>query len=99
MRRVSQRDLLGMLGPDAAKAILAIEDQQWHGPIESTRGVHFAKVLEKIPARTVSYEEAQPYIKDQFILSKAREVLELKTTELRKDYEIVIESAIDGSKL
>ncbi len=91
LRRVSQSQLVGMLGPDAAKAILAIDDQQWHGPIESTRGVHFVQVLEKIPARTVSYEEAQSYIKSLFTMSRARAVLAEKTEGLREDYEIIVE--------
>lgn len=91
MRRLSQAELVGMLGPDAAKAILAIEDQQWHGPIESTRGVHFVQVLEKIPARTVSYEEAQSYINNLFIMTRAREVVAEKTAALREDYEIIVE--------
>jgi len=91
MRRVSQPQLVGMLGPDAAKAILAIDDQQWHGPIESTRGVHYVQVLEKVPARTVGYEETQSYLKSLFTMSRAREAVVKKAAELRQDYEIIVE--------
>ncbi len=91
LRRVSQSQLVGMLGPDASKAILAIDGQQWHGPIESTRGVHYVQVLEKIPPRIVSYEEAESYIKSLFTMSRVRAVLAEKTAELREDYEIIVE--------
>ena len=46
---LSSRQLSATLGPDAARAILALPDTDWHGPIDSRHGVHFVRLVERVP--------------------------------------------------
>jgi hypothetical protein len=41
LRHASADDLIGLFGSDGVRAIIAINDKQWHGPIHAARGVHF----------------------------------------------------------
>ncbi len=49
MPTLSQRMLVGILGADSARGILAIDDDQWHGPFESLQGIHFVRIFDRTP--------------------------------------------------
>ncbi len=88
----SGQELAASLGPDAARAILALEDGHWGGPIESRRGVHFVRIVERRPARDAAYEDVRAYLAQDWALAQARLAVEREVESLRDDYEIVIET-------
>ena len=91
MLNVSQRMLVGSVGADAARKILAIDDNQWHGPIDSAQGVHFIRVTARTPEYQSSYEEVKSYIEGYWMMAQSRELIEKEIERLQEDYEIVIE--------
>lgn len=88
--RRTQRELAGVFGPDAARAILAIEDEQWHGPLESPRGIHFVRVTARTPSQQASFDAVRPYLEADWTMAQARRAVEQEVARLRDGYEIVI---------
>ena len=88
---VRQRQLVQLFGPDSARQILAIEDDAWHGPIHSSRGVHFIRIAKRHPQRFASFEEAEPYLEGDWATAKQREILDRELVVIREDYRIIIE--------
>lgn len=96
MLNVSQRMIVGSVGADAARTILAINDDQWHGPIESVQGVHFVRITGRTPEYESSYEEVKSYIEGYWSMAESRKLIEKEIESLQKNYEILIE-ADDGA--
>ena len=87
----SKGQLAGLLGPDAARAILTIEDSDWHGPIMSPRGAHFIRIAKRNPARQPRFEDAETWIEGEWMAAKRREILNRELEAMRKNYQIIIE--------
>lgn len=92
LKKVSQLFLVGAFGPDAARGILAIEDDQWHGPFESAQGTHFVRVINRTPESLPDYEAVKPYLKGQWVLAESRRLIEQELERLKDDYEVIIET-------
>ena len=91
MRNISQMMLVGGYGADAARTILAISDDQWHGPIESVQGIHFIRVTAHTPEYQSSYEDVKSYIEGYWMMAQSRKLIEMEIERLQDNYEIVIE--------
>ena len=59
---VTQSDLIGLFGPESARKILGIIDDQWHGPLESPFGFHFVRLTGHVPAFDPAFEGIEPYL-------------------------------------
>ena len=92
MQRVSKRSLAGGFGSDTALDILAIKDDQWHGPFESLHGAHFVRITEWAPATSPRFEDVASYIGGHWMMTESRRVIEQEITRLQNDYEILIET-------
>ena len=92
--RQSPRDVVFRFGAKAARAILAIDDDRWHGPFETPRGIHFVRVADREPSRVLSYEEVQQYIAGEWAMAKNRERVEREVEGLRDNYRIVISGEV-----
>ena len=85
----SQRELSLYLGEAAAAALLAIDDDQWHGPISSRRGVHFVRVTEHLPQQQPAFEAIAPYLVQDWQLSRQKAGMADTLAELREKYRII----------
>ena len=92
LSRVSKRELVAILGPEAARPIVALQDDQWHGPFQSIRGTHFVRIVERRPPWEVSYEEVKAYLEQEWMMAQSRIAIEKEVEKLRKDYDIVVET-------
>ncbi|MEZ0496941.1 peptidyl-prolyl cis-trans isomerase [Sphingomonas sp. IW22] len=54
--------LRGMFGTAFLKRLEAAKAGEWFGPVQSTRGWHFARVTERGPARALPYPEARDQV-------------------------------------
>jgi hypothetical protein len=88
----SQQVLVGFFGSEATRSIVAIEHDQWHGPFETARGIHFVRITDRSPESQLSFEEVKSYIEGQWMLSEARRLIEQEIVHLRDSYEVVIEA-------
>ena len=93
--RMSKNNLVATLGPDAARAILGLTDEQWHGPFESIHGTHFVRTIDRKPPRQVSFEEVRSYLTANWLMFKSRSAIEQEIDRLRGSYKIVIEGAVE----
>ena len=90
--RYSARELAGTLGADAARAILALEDARWRGPIASKRGFHFVRLVARLPEQDESYEDVASYLAQDWAMAQARRAIEEEVERVRDDYQIVFEA-------
>ena len=86
----SQRQLVGLFGPDATREILAIKDDDWRGPIVSPRGAYFIRIAERNPARLPRFEDAGTWIEGEWMLAKQREILNRELEGMRSNYQIIV---------
>ena len=91
LRNMSQRMLVGTLGADSARAILAIDDDDWHGPFESSRGTLFVRVAGRTPESQPSYEQVKSYIEGYWTMAASRRLIEQELGRLQQNYEVIIE--------
>lgn len=90
--RASQRSLVGMFGAEAARGILAIEDDKWHGPFESVRGIHYVRITSRTPEVQPEYGAVKHYIEAQWAMTESRKAIEQEIERLQDNYEVVIEA-------
>ncbi len=94
MKRTTQAQLVRGLGAESAREILAIEDSSWHGPFRSALGVHYLRIAGRHPARPLSFEESEAYLRALYPVARSRDALEAQVEELRQGYEIVVEDGV-----
>ena len=98
MPRLSQRILVGTFGAEVARGLLAIEDDQWHGPFESIHGIHFVRIIGHNPERQSRYEDVKSYLEDDWRMMQTRNIIEQDIERLQDSYEIVIEGEIEAAQ-
>jgi hypothetical protein len=87
----SLRDLIDLMGPDAARRVFELPAGAWHGPLHSERGVHFVRVDQHHPPATPSFDEVEDYLRQDWILDRQRRAVADKLAELRRNYRIVVD--------
>lgn len=95
--RVSQRWLVSIFGPEAARGILAIKDDQWHGPFESNQGIHFVRITGHRPAAEADYEAVKSYIEAQWAVTESRKTIQREIDLIRGGYEVIIETGSESA--
>jgi hypothetical protein len=91
LARYSLRDLIGLMGPEVARRIFELPIGQWHGPLRSERGVHFARVAAHHPPTLPSFADLESYLRQDWTLDQQRHAAAAKIAELRRNYRIVVE--------
>ncbi len=92
MPRQTRRDLVRALGPEFADAVEALPVGEWQGPIESTRGVHLVRLVERHPLEVATFEQVEPYLRQEWLMSRTRELQKEGVDEIRAGYRIEIEA-------
>lgn len=88
--KIRDRELITLLGKEAAKAILSISDSQWHGPITSTLGQHFIKLTQVYPKEYASYSEVKAYLVQDYTLNEHKKQLRQALDKLREKQTLTI---------
>jgi hypothetical protein len=88
---VRQQRLAGLFGPDAARGIVAMDDDQWHGPFDSVQGIHFVRITERTPAALPNYEQIKSYLEAEWAVTESRKLINQEVERIRDRYEVVIE--------
>jgi parvulin-like peptidyl-prolyl isomerase len=91
--RYTVRDLMGLVGPDAARRVFEAPVGEWQGPVQSERGVHFMRVAAHDPPSLPSFEELESYLRQDWIMDQQQRAAASRLAELRRDYRIVVEPA------
>ena len=80
-----------IFGKPFAKIVFAQPLNQWHGPVESFRGIHYVRVTGTHEPELPPFEEMESYLRTDYLMIKSRESQQRKIEELMKNYEIVVE--------
>ncbi len=91
LRHLPQKQIVSVFGAESARVILAIGDHRWHGPFQTSRGVHFLKVAERHASHRPSFEEMSPHLLTEWYVSRQREIVTDRVRELKKKYRIVVD--------
>jgi hypothetical protein len=80
--RLSSAELGRVLGDDFAKAVFALPDGEWSGPLESIRGLHLVRVTARRPRVLRPFEEVLVQVREDWQAAEERDVLERKIAEM-----------------
>lgn len=90
MPRMTRRELIQTygLGPDFADTSENLPAGEWHGPIESLRGVHLVRIEERHPPETARFEDIEQYLRQDWTFSRERDIQQKRIAEIRERYRI-----------
>ena len=91
LRQADMQALVTVFGPDAARRILEIDDDRWHGPFESSGGMHFLRVREKYESQTPAFDDIRNWIENDWQMFMSRKSIEDALAEMLDNYIIDIE--------
>ncbi len=94
MPQLTKTLLAGSFGPEAGRAILAIEDSAWHGPFESAQGVYFVRVLGRLPEARADFEAVRGYLQGDWMMERSRALIREEVARVAGDYEVIVEADI-----
>lgn len=89
--RTRETDIATIFGEKFAKALLAVEPNEWAGPVESGYGRHLVFVRERIDERTPELAEVRDAVEREWAAAKHNEAKTAFYDALRERYEITIE--------
>jgi len=90
----SRFELLILYGSAFAEAVLAIQDDAWHGPIESTLGIHYVRVTAREPSIPQSFDEVRSYAREDVERARLRAAAAGQLEALHCRYEVVIRGRV-----
>ena len=90
MPRQTRSDLVRSLGPDFANTVEKLPDGEWQGPVDSTRGRHLVRVVEQHPPEVATFERVEQYLRQEWIMTRTRELQQERIDEIRERYRIEI---------
>jgi peptidyl-prolyl cis-trans isomerase C len=91
MTRASEDQLAGGFGADFAKAVIALPEGVWSGPIASSYGAHAVRVTERVPGSVPSLAEIRDAVEKDW-RDEQRESLDRQAVEtLRRQWSVRIE--------
>ena len=88
--RTQQPQIVGTFGREQAPAILAIRDNEWHGPFTSQQGAHFLRVLERHDTVRPTYESTRSWLEQDWVMTKRNEILASELAAMRQNYRIEV---------
>ena len=80
-------------GKPFAKIVFTLPLNQWRGPVESFRGIHYVRVTGTHEPELPPFEEMESYLRTDYLMVKSRESQQRKIEELMKNYDVIIEGA------
>jgi hypothetical protein len=78
-------------GKPFAQILFELPLNEWRGPIESFRGIHYVRVTATHDPELPPFEKMESYLRTDYFFQKSRESQLRKIEELRKNYEIIVE--------
>ncbi len=89
--RSSFQSIASVFGKPFAEVVFDLPLDQWHGPIESFRGIHYVRVFATHDPELPPFEKMESYLRTDYLLTKGRESQARKIEALMKNYDIVVD--------
>lgn len=81
-------------GREFANAVIAATPGEWTGPLTSSRGVHFIKVIRYEAAREMPIEDIRPALVAKWLEAQRNAAVSAKVAEMRANYRIELPPGI-----
>jgi hypothetical protein len=95
---LTEQGVSRLFGSRFAEGVFALPVGSWQGPVESGYGLHLVRVASRTEDRQPTLDEARDRVQDEWLAAQRRQLDEAFYVELRKRYQIVIETAPAGSQ-
>lgn len=77
-----------VLGEQASDKVFQLSSGQWHGPINSPKGIHYIRVLQKTEAQAVPFEALRNTLQSNWAEQQKQQAIDNAVTEMSKHYRI-----------
>jgi hypothetical protein len=84
--------LRNMLGARFIEAVRSAPLNQWVGPIQSPRGVHFVRLQAVIEPEPIPYDQVREQVEERWFARRRSDSVKVKVEELKKAYDVKVES-------
>lgn len=88
MPQASRADLVRAFGADFANRVFALTTGEWHGPIESVRGIHLVRIRERHLAQAAAFEDIESYVREDWRMTRLRDMQQERIAAIRQTYRI-----------
>lgn len=88
LREQREADLAGALGPNLARAALALPEGTWSPPLASSYGLHLCQVTARAPARAPTLAEVRAEVRRDVVAERRERARRAALDRLRRRYEI-----------
>ncbi|NOZ37849.1 MAG: peptidyl-prolyl cis-trans isomerase [Gammaproteobacteria bacterium] len=85
----SELELRAYIGTKTAAEIFTIDDDKWHGPLRSPRGIHFVRITQQLPMQQFKFESIIDYLVPGWQLHRQKEEMADKVAEFRDKYRVI----------
>lgn len=92
MPQMTRTFIAGSFGPEAGSAVLAIDDDAWHGPFSSPLGVYFVRILGRQPEVAAEFDAVKSYLQGDWMMENSRALIRAEVERVAPDYEVVVEA-------
>ena len=89
-----EQSVASQFGAEFARAVFALEPGQWHGPIESSYGLHLVHGNRQQPSRTLDFAEVQNKVMEEWQHRHQQTANEKFFTALLQKYDVVMDEGI-----
>lgn len=79
-----------LLGTEFCDTVFTMPLHQWHGPIRSTRGVHFIRVTSREAERPIPFDEIRGMLQAKWIEQRENETITAEAAKLSQEYRIIL---------
>jgi hypothetical protein len=91
---VDEQTVASQFGHEFAATVFALSPGVWHGPIESSYGLHLVRVIEVQPARQQEFAEVRAQVLERWRTQRQQEDNETYFAGLLKKYDVVVDESL-----
>jgi hypothetical protein len=79
-----------LLSPEFAATVFALPKDEWHGPLPSTRGVHFVRVISKVKEQPVPMDQLRPILESYWRQEQENQAVAREVQGLKSGYRMIL---------
>jgi hypothetical protein len=92
MQAAGLSDVQREFGAEFATAIGTLPEAGWHGPVQSSFGLHLVRLEASVPARRAALEQVRAQVERDLLNARARQASEAIYVKLRANYRVRVEA-------
>ncbi len=96
-QELTEHGVARQFGKEFAEKLFSLPVGSWQGPVFSGYGLHLVLVESKVPSRQPELAEVRDRVRDEWQTDQRRDINEAFYAELRKRYDITVETSADKS--